>query len=115
MMAVKVAMCRHLPILVFDGHDAAGGRGKRQAPSMRERNWEGGTHTLRSKMLPVPAVSSRINSVYLDNPESLNVYQRRLLKEENATMHRLRWYGDAAPDVPRPSVFLERKVWRPAV
>jgi len=54
----------------------------------------------------VPSDSSLISSVYLDNA-GLDVYRARLLREEGATLVRLRWYGDTVGD--ETEVYVERK------
>tara|TARA_B100000073_G_scaffold222605_1_gene185359 strand:+ start:70 stop:1821 length:1752 start_codon:yes stop_codon:yes gene_type:complete len=49
--------------------------------------------------------SPLITSVYLENAE-FDVYRTRLLREEGATLVRLRWYGDFREDA---DVFVEKK------
>jgi len=100
LMAVKVAMCQHLPILVYNG-PAKRSDSRKQPDDMP---------ALPSTVFPTHSgVSSKVNSVYMDCADSMQVYERRLLKEDNATLYRVRWYGTRA-DLSRPAMFLERKV-----
>lgn len=59
------------------------------------------------------APNSLISSLYLENPETLEVYQTRMMKDEGATITRVRWYGDLAADnsaeVAAKEFFIERK------
>lgn len=50
--------------------------------------------------------SQYTTSVYYDD-ENLNMYSQRLVKEENSTLIRFRWYNDMTKDT---NVFVERKV-----
>ena len=81
--AVKLALSRHLPVLVRGG--LRGGRG---APGAAKD-------------------SQLVNSVYLDSP-SLELYHGRLAKVPGAVALRLRWYGTGEPRL----VYVERKTHR---
>ena len=92
-LAVKLALVKHLPVLVF-GRAEPSGRGVPAAE-------------------PPPASDSQlISSVYLDN-ERLDVYHERLERAEGAALIRLRWYGDGGgaggQPLPEKEVFVERK------
>lgn len=108
-MAVKIAICQHLPILVYNENISS------DSTSDSKSNWDCRQGALRTSQAPVQGVKSCISSIYLDDPLSLPNYRRRLGKEDGATVLRVRWYGDEAShrqiNSPTAStVFLERKV-----
>lgn len=109
LMAVKIAICQHLPILVYNHSSSSAS----SSDSPSKSNWDCGQGVLRSSLEPVQGIRSRISSIYLDNHLSLQTYRRRLDKEDGAALLRVRWYGEGSHHRGSPkicSVFLERKV-----
>ena len=92
----QCALVKHLPVLIFGRADGVS-------------NTPGALLAAAGNFaadVDVPSDSSLISSVYLDNG-GLDVYRARLLREEGATLVRLRWYGDTVGD--ETEVFVERK------
>ncbi|KAK0748269.1 VTC domain-containing protein [Apiosordaria backusii] len=75
---LKLIILKHLPVLVFNA----------------SKEFE--------------AADSAITSIYLDNPDTWELYEGRLKKTEGAEAIRLRWYGGMQNE----TIFVERKTHR---
>ena len=99
-MKFKLAVMKHLPILVY---------GDRQnimdVPPERLADVE---QDLSCKD------SGDVSSVYLDSMPSLMHYRERLHRKDQASVIRIRWYGDREASNDEKSIFVERKVHRSA-
>lgn len=104
--ALRILLSKHLPILVF---------GHRQGDLATELGCEGASFRYDTFAHRIGDVAtSAISSVYLDD-EKQSVYHERLLREDLATLLRVRWYSETrdASDGGMP-LFLERKTHRDA-
>ena len=82
-LRVKLATCKHLPVLVFGGRDGKAASAER-----------GGAQNPRGDVGPVDGCL--VSSVYFDDDE-LDVYRTRMERLEGATLVRVRWYDDGSP------------------
>jgi len=96
-LALKLELAKHLPVLVFETADSE----KSDFENTKKKN-------KNTSMRDGGAVTS----VYLDSQRG-DVYESRLTREQGATLVRVRWYGDDDvddDDVRNTSpVFVERK------
>ena len=97
-VAVKCALVKHLPVLIFGRPDGAAASSAADSFLVAAGNTAAGGEP--------PSDCSSISSVYFDNA-ALDVYRTRLLREEGATLVRLRWYGDSVGA--DTEVWIERK------
>lgn len=97
LLRVKILVLKHLPILLF-------GSGKGISDMV------GNSDTLMSsrKASIAHADSADITSIYFDSPGLLQ-YHTRLVRDEGATLVRIRWYGPSGHTIGNPTVFVERK------
>lgn len=93
-LAVKLALVKHLPLLLFRPCSSAPTL-KTDDDSSTAPSSDTVTHGADPADLP-PVDAQRVTSVYLDTPD-LSCYSTRLVREEGATLLRLRWYGTPSP------------------
>ena len=97
-LALKLELAKHLPVLVFE-----------TASQEKSRDFE---NTKKKNKNTTPRDGGAVTSVYLDSQRG-DVYESRLTREQGATLVRVRWYGDDDvddDDVRNTSpVFVERK------
>eukprot|EP00894_Picocystis_sp_ML_P003500 jgi/Pico_ML_1/54017/g4463.t1 len=89
---------QHLPVLIFGSN-----RARRTASCTDSRL----SFFYKDKLHD----SQDISSIYFDN-QGLEVYRRRLVREDMASLHRVRWYGDRQPRDGNKELFVERKIHR---
>lgn len=97
-LRVKLLIIKHLPVLIFGSN-----RARRTASCTDSRL----SFFYKDKLHD----SQDISSIYFDN-QGLEVYKRRLVREDLASLHRVRWYGDRKPGDGNKELFVERKVHR---
>uniref|UniRef100_A0A7S3UB82 SPX domain-containing protein n=1 Tax=Picocystis salinarum TaxID=88271 RepID=A0A7S3UB82_9CHLO len=97
-LRVKLLVIKHLPVLIFGSN-----RARRTASCTDSRL----SFFYKDKLHD----SQDISSIYFDN-QGLEVYKRRLVREDLASLHRVRWYGDRKPKDGNKELFVERKVHR---
>jgi len=85
-LRVKLATCKHLPVLVFGGRDGNG----RAASAER-----GGAQNIALGDVG-PVDGCLVSSVYFDD-DTLDVYRTRMERLEGAALVRVRWYGGGSP------------------
>jgi len=91
LLAVKIMIVKQLPVLIFGRKDEG------KPPRLESGNSEFKVGD-----------SSPITSIYLDNA-NLDLYHRRINREEGAQLIRLRWYGQYTEAKSPSQVFVERK------
>jgi len=96
-LALKLELAKHLPVLVFETADS------------EKSDFE---NTKKPKKNTSMRDGGAVTSVYPDSQRG-DVYESRLTREQGATLVRVRWYGDdddVSDDVRNTSpVFVERK------
>lgn len=97
LLKAKLEFAKHLPVLLPENSSAA----------------EGGAHTALNGSIPSALLCSwqpqKISSVYYDNAD-FKVYLDRLIRDDGATLVRVRWYGDVRNSLKH--MFIERKCHR---
>jgi len=91
LLAVKIMIVKQLPVLIFGRKDEG------KPPRL-----ESGTREFKV------GDSSPITSIYLDN-SNLDLYHKRIVREEGAQLVRMRWYGHYSEAKSPSQVFVERK------
>eukprot|EP01025_Chloroclados_australasicus_P029400 TRINITY_DN2938_c0_g1_i11.p1 TRINITY_DN2938_c0_g1~~TRINITY_DN2938_c0_g1_i11.p1 ORF type:complete len:793 (-),score=44.46 TRINITY_DN2938_c0_g1_i11:198-2576(-) len=95
-LKVKSIIIQHLPVLIY------GDRPKLQFGRSNS--------AIRNLLEDNIGASAKISSVYVDNVD-LYTYHQRLVREDGATLARIRWYGERQSG-PFQKLYVERKLHR---